>query len=98
MITRKQMALARLFLQRLKERFPELELVNITASAVDSHDVWVNVVIPEDEDRRIAIRELSAEISTGFLETHGYSITVSSALLMQECITTTPNAALRHAD
>lgn len=65
--------------KRLKERFVELELVSITDSAESREATWVNIVMPEDEDREIAVRELASELSMDILLQHGYHITVSTA-------------------
>jgi hypothetical protein len=75
----KQRELSMLLFNQLKERFPELGLVNITESAENQNQIWVNVTMPSDEDIEIEVRELASEISTDILLDYGYHITISSA-------------------
>lgn len=79
MINFKQMELSKMLFERLKQQFPELELASITESADNPDHIWVNIVMPEDEDREIEIREVASEISTNILLEYGYHITISSA-------------------
>jgi hypothetical protein len=64
---------------KLKLQFPELELVGFSEGPEDPDDVLVNVIMPDDEDREIAVRGLAAEISTDILMDYGYLIIISSA-------------------
>jgi len=75
----KQIDLSKMLFRNLKHRFPELELVSITESAENPNHIWVNIIMPDDEDREIAIREVASELSTNILLKYGYHITISSS-------------------
>jgi len=77
MFNLKQKELSRMLFDRLKAKFPEIRLVSITPSCENPEDIWVNIIYPEDEDREMELREMSAEISTDILLDYGYSITVT---------------------
>ena len=79
MIDSRRIALGKKLFGQLQERYAELVFVNITESAEDTDHLWVNVVMPEDEEREIAVRELASELSTDLLLTHGCHITVSAS-------------------
>ncbi len=73
----KQKELSYMLFERLKEKFPEINLVSITPGFEDPGDIWVNITYPEIEDRQIEMGEIAAEISTDILLDYGYSITIS---------------------
>ena len=79
MFNDKEIELSHGLFNQLKEQFPEIALAGITPSAENPQDVWVNLVMPEDEDREIALREIAAEISTEILLDYGYHITIVTA-------------------
>ncbi len=84
MMNLKQRELSQMLFEKLKHQFPELELVNITESAENPNHIWVNILMPTDEDREIAIREVASEISTDILLEYGYHITISSATELEK--------------
>ena len=79
MFNHKQIELSNMLFSELKRRFPEIELDGITEAAENPNNIWVNIVMPTDEDRLIELIELSAEISTDILEDYGYGISVIPA-------------------
>lgn len=79
MINEKQMELSKMLFERLKKKFPEIELVSITESAESPFNIWVNIIYPQDEDRQIEMHELASKISTDILLDFGYHITISYA-------------------
>ena len=79
MIKTKCMEFGRRLFKQLKEQFPELEMVNMTESAETHDHIWVNIVMPDDEEREISVRERASELSMDILLEHGYHITVSAA-------------------
>jgi len=79
MMNLKQNELSQMLFEKLKRQFPELELVNITESTENPSHIWVNILMPEDEDREIEVREMASEISTDILLEYGYHILISSA-------------------
>jgi hypothetical protein len=84
MINIKQCELSQMLFDRLKQQFPEINLVDITESIENPNHMWVNIILPSDEDREIEIRELASEISTDLLLDYGYHITISSASTVGE--------------
>ncbi len=80
----KERELGLMLFNKLKQQFPELELVSITESMESTDQFWVNVIMPGDEDREIAIQELASQISTDILMVYGYHITIMSAPNMME--------------
>ncbi|HEC84717.1 MAG TPA: hypothetical protein ENI48_05675 [Thioploca sp.] len=73
------MELSLLLFDKLKAQFPEIELVSIVESPFQRDSIWVNIILPEDDDRDIALTELAGEISTDILMDYGYDIMISSA-------------------
>jgi hypothetical protein len=79
MINFKQMELAEGLFNKLKAKFPEIELVNIVEHPENPNGLRVRIIMPEDDDRRIALTETAAEISTDILLDYGYDILIGSA-------------------
>jgi hypothetical protein len=79
MINFKQKDLAEDLFNKLKAKFPEIEMVNIVESPENSESLRVRIIFPEDEDREIALTKMAAEISTDILLEYGYHILISSA-------------------
>ena len=61
MITQKQAKLAHELFQSLEEKFPEIEVIGLIESPADPDSTWLNIVVPDDEDREIEIKEFAAE-------------------------------------
>ncbi len=78
MFNEKQRELSKMLFARLKDRFPEVELVDITETAYNPDNIWVNITMPSDEDRLLDLEDVAAEISTDILLDYGYHITVSA--------------------
>ncbi len=79
MFNHKQIELSDMLFERLRERFPEVVFHGVLESAENPNDIWVNIVMPNDEDREIELREMAGEISTDILMDYGYHITIISA-------------------
>lgn len=79
MMNDKQIQLSRGLFEQLKQHYPEIELIDIVESGVYPNHIWVNLVMPEEDDRRSGLREQAADLSTDILLDYGYHITVSSA-------------------
>ncbi len=79
MINTKCMEFGQRIFKQLKEQFPELKMVNMTESAENHDHIWVNIVMPDDAEREISVRERASELSMDILLDHGYHITVSAA-------------------
>ena len=84
MFNEKQIELSTMLFDRLKNRFKEIALVGVTESAENPYHVWVNIVMPADEDQEIELRELASEISTDILMDYGYHITIFPADLPRQ--------------
>ena len=67
MITQKRKRLAHELFQSLKAKFPEIELIGLTKSPEDPDSTWVNIIMPNDEDREIDLGEFAAEQTTDIL-------------------------------
>jgi hypothetical protein len=76
MINFKQEELAQELFSVLKNRFPEIGLINVTESPANYSDVWVNITAPQDEDREIELIELAGEKTTDILLDYGYYISI----------------------
>ncbi len=79
MINFKQRELSELLFEKLKKKFPELELVDIIEGPENPNHIWVNVIMPDDEDREIEVYEEAGKISTDILMDYGYMIIISAA-------------------
>lgn len=80
MINFKQRELSQLLFDKLKKQFSELELINIIESPENPNSIWVRVIMPDDEDREIEVREMASELSADIHLDYGYHILVISAL------------------
>ncbi|MDM8522306.1 hypothetical protein QUF80_02950 [Desulfococcaceae bacterium HSG8] len=87
MLNFKQMELSRMLFRKLKEKFPEIELINITPTAYNPDSIWVNIIYPEDEDREIELGEMASEITTDILLDYGYNILISPEERIGEHVT-----------
>jgi len=76
MMNFKQKELCNEFYQALKERFPEIELINITESPENPNELWLNITDSNDDDREIEIIEFAGKKSTDILLDYGYSISI----------------------
>ena len=76
MINFKQHELIDRLYQAVKEKYPEVEFMNVTESPEDPADLWINVTAPEDEDREIKLSTFANQISADILQDYGYLIFV----------------------
>jgi len=58
--------------------------VDIVESGVYPDHLWVEIIMPEDEDREIEMGHLAAELSTDILVDYGYHITISSGTRLEK--------------
>lgn len=84
MINFKQKELSEMLFEKLQKKFPEIELVEIMESPENPNHIWVEITMPEDEDREIALAEKAGKISTGILMKYGYLIMISSAVIEEK--------------
>ncbi len=76
MINFKEKELVNDFFKTAKKKFPEIELVNITRSPDDANHIWINVSVPNNEDRLIELTEFSSEKGHEILLDYGYWISI----------------------
>ncbi len=76
MINFKQEQLIEEVLNYVRERFPEVKLINITESPEDPESLWIRVTSPEDEDRRSDMISYSCKKTMDILEDYGYHMLV----------------------
>ena len=78
MINFKQRELSQMLFDRLQDRFPELEMVDIIESPENPNSIWINVIMPDDEDREIEARKMASELTADILMDYGYYILIIS--------------------
>jgi len=76
MINFKKQELIDELLKEVKEKFPEVEFIEITESPEDPADLWVNVTAPVDEDRETELIKFSGAKATDILLDYGYHILI----------------------
>ncbi len=76
MINFKQEELIEELMCQIREKFPEVELIDVTESWETSTTLWINVTAPEDEDRKIELREFGSDKVTDILLDYGYHMLV----------------------
>ncbi len=72
----KQEELIEELMKTVRGKFPDVELIDVTESPEDSESLWINVTSPDDEDRKIALREFAADKTTDILTDYGYHMLV----------------------
>ncbi|MCP4345617.1 MAG: hypothetical protein GY795_08825 [Desulfobacterales bacterium] len=72
----KQKELIEKYVIALKEKFPEVEFVDVTESPENPNDLWINVTEVKDEDREIELIKFCGEKSTDILMDYGYHMLV----------------------
>ncbi|MGH7493159.1 MAG: hypothetical protein ACREOO_12295 [bacterium] len=76
MINFKQQELIDNLFKAVKEKYAEVEFLNVTESPEDPADLWLNITAPADEDREIELSRFANQISTDILQDYGYLIFV----------------------
>ena len=76
MINAQQQSLIDQLFETIKEKFSEIELINITESPEDPNDVWVNVTEPKNEDREIELIEFASDKAMDILLDYDYHISI----------------------
>ncbi|MCK5524760.1 MAG: hypothetical protein KAI83_16670 [Thiomargarita sp.] len=84
MMNLKERELSNQLFTTLKRQFPEIDLVEIVESPVQADGIRVRMIMPEDEDKEIEIREKASEISTDILLDYGYLMLISSASRVEQ--------------
>ncbi|MDM8516745.1 hypothetical protein QUF76_11135 [Desulfobacterales bacterium HSG16] len=76
MINFKQQELIDDLMDRIKAKYPEVELIEIAESPEDPESLWVKVTAPDDEDREIEMRQFGNERAFDILLDYGYHMMV----------------------
>jgi len=84
MINFKQRELSQMLFDKLKQRFSDLEMINIMEGPENPNHIWVNIIMPEDEDREIKVYEEAGKISSDILMDYGYMILISPATPLEK--------------
>jgi hypothetical protein len=72
----KQEELIEELMNTIKGKYPEVELISVTESSYDHETLWINITAPEDEDRKIAMREFGNDKATDIFLDYGYYMLV----------------------
>ncbi len=72
----KQQQLVDKLFAKVKERYPEIELINLQISPDDSEHIWINIIADMDEEREIEMTDYASEIATDILLEYGYAISI----------------------
>ncbi len=72
MINFKQEELIKGFMRQLKEKFPEVEFINVSGSCEGADSLWINVSIPDGDDYLIDVIEFASDILTDIFLEYGY--------------------------
>jgi hypothetical protein len=74
MLNLKQIELSQRLFDQLKQQAPDIELLKVVESPENPHHVWVDIAMPTDEERELAVISAAAELSTDILLDYGYYI------------------------
>ncbi|NJL58706.1 MAG: hypothetical protein HC887_02710 [Desulfobacteraceae bacterium] len=72
----KQEELIEKLMNDIKNEFPEVGLISVVEGPEDPETLWINVTAPEDEDREMALIELSGDKGMDILLDYGYHLLV----------------------
>ncbi|HLC15279.1 MAG TPA: hypothetical protein VJL89_03525 [Thermodesulfovibrionia bacterium] len=72
----KQEELINKLINTVKNKYPEIELINVTESPEDPESLWINVTAPKDEDKEIELREFASDKTTDILLDYGYHMLI----------------------
>ncbi len=76
MLNLKQEELVKQLVEEVREKFPEVQLLNVIPSPENPEDTWIRVTSPSDEDRETALIEFSADRTIDILLDYGYHMLV----------------------
>ena len=71
-----QKELIKQLVKEIQQKFPEIELINVTPSPENPATLWINVTSPDDDDREMEIGEFGAEKTLEILLDYGYHMIV----------------------
>ncbi|MBM2814147.1 MAG: hypothetical protein HW421_909 [Ignavibacteria bacterium] len=75
-INHKQEQLIDEFLAKVKDKYPEIILKNLSTSPDDPDHIWINVIADMDEDREMELLHFSALIEADIDYDFGYRISI----------------------
>jgi len=68
----KKEELVKQFIETIKMKFPEIELLNILDGPEDPEDVWIHFSVPDDEDKITEISHFASGLSSDILLEYGW--------------------------
>ena len=77
-INHKQKELIDKLFINIKERFPEIELKDLSVSPDDPDHIWINILAPIDDDREVLLMDYAAELEADIDTEYGYRISIMS--------------------
>jgi hypothetical protein len=72
----KQEELIEKLMNDIRKRFPEAELIDVTESPEGPETLWINMTAPDDEDRKIELRQFGSEKVADILLDYGYHMLI----------------------
>jgi hypothetical protein len=80
MLNHKQKELIEGFFYKVKEKYPEVEFLNLSTSPEDREHIWINVLADVDEDRSMEMDDYIASIETDIDSDYGYRISMMASM------------------
>jgi hypothetical protein len=77
-INHKQKELIDFLFKSVKEKYPEIEFLNLSVSPDDREHIWINISADMDEDKEIDMRYYAAGIEADIHIDYGYRISIMS--------------------
>ncbi|MCP4345792.1 MAG: hypothetical protein GY795_09725 [Desulfobacterales bacterium] len=76
MINFKQKELIEILINKIKKKFPEVELIEVSESWEDPETLWIHVTEPEDESRSLELIEFAGDRTMDIFMDYGYHMLV----------------------
>lgn len=76
MINFKQEELIKELVKDIEKKLPEVKFINVTPSPENPNELWINMRIPDDEDREFELVEFSSNKTMDILLEYGYHFLV----------------------
>jgi hypothetical protein len=72
----KQEQLVRELFDKVKNKYPEIILKNLSVCPDDQDNIWVNILADMDEDREIELMHYCSTLECEIEENYGYAISI----------------------
>ncbi len=77
-LNHKQKEIVENYVDDLRERFPEIEFLDVVPSIDGPNTIWILVTDPSSEERLIDLFEFSGQRAVDILDDYGYHILVQA--------------------